>query len=258
MAPSIWPISSALWSVSAPQGSLVGSSSALTSPPKVPPKSPLSLGQPPWGAFPQQRGWGALEPPLLQLCEDGEGGEGGEGMGSSLGVSLPAWGERYEEHWPKWPQRSPHTPRLLGGWSHLLPASVSAPTVLRARPLAPAIPRLSPAHCPIMQAILQATAEMRAAPRPLPSSDWMKVMSQPGVSCRTVAWKWSLKLGSGNTESQMGSRLVGRRERIGMSSESGSPPGMELVDRAINTNSDLESVLAAALPHAVDDTSQPG
>lgn len=46
-----------------------------------------------------------------------------------------------------------------------------------------------------MQAILQATAEMRAAPRPLPSSDWMKVMSQPGVSCRTAAWKRSLKLG---------------------------------------------------------------
>lgn len=45
-----------------------------------------------------------------------------------------------------------------------------------------------------MQAILQATAEMSAAPRPLPSSDWMKVMSQPGVSCRTVAWNRSLKL----------------------------------------------------------------
>lgn len=50
-------------------------------------------------------------------------------------------------------------------------------------------------HWPIMQAILQATAEMRAAPRPLPSSDCKKVMSQPGVSCVTVAWNRSLKLG---------------------------------------------------------------
>lgn len=48
-----------------------------------------------------------------------------------------------------------------------------------------------------MQAFLQATAETRAAPRPLPSSDWMKVISQLGVSLRTLAWKRSLKLGRG-------------------------------------------------------------
>lgn len=57
----------------------------------------------------------------------------------------------------------------------------------------PSLPALS--HWPIMQAILHATAEMRAAPRPLPSSDCKKVMSQPGVSCVTVWWNRSLKLG---------------------------------------------------------------
>lgn len=155
--------------------------------------------------------------------------------------------------------REVHThPVYWGGWSRLLPASMFALTALQAGPLAPAIPPLSPAHCPIMQAILQATAEMRAAPRPLPSSDWMKVMSQPGVSCRTVAWKWSLKLGSGNTESQMGSRLGGMKGEDGdVTGVWGSPPGVELVDGAIDTNSDLEGVLAAALPHAVDDAGQP-
>lgn len=45
-----------------------------------------------------------------------------------------------------------------------------------------------------MYAFLQATAETRAAPRPLPSSDWMKVISQLGVSLRTLAWNRSLKL----------------------------------------------------------------
>lgn len=45
-----------------------------------------------------------------------------------------------------------------------------------------------------MQAFLQATAEIRAAPRPLPSSDSMKVISQKGVSLRTLAWNLSLKL----------------------------------------------------------------
>lgn len=43
-------------------------------------------------------------------------------------------------------------------------------------------------------AILQATAEMRAAPRPLPSSDWMKVVSQWGVISHTSLWNRSLKL----------------------------------------------------------------
>lgn len=45
-----------------------------------------------------------------------------------------------------------------------------------------------------MQAFLQATAEISAAPRPLPSSDSMKVISQKGVSLRTLAWNLSLKL----------------------------------------------------------------
>lgn len=49
-------------------------------------------------------------------------------------------------------------------------------------------------HWPSMYAFLQATAETRAAPRPLPSSDWMKVISQLGVSLRTLAWNRSLKL----------------------------------------------------------------
>lgn len=49
-------------------------------------------------------------------------------------------------------------------------------------------------HWPSMQAFLQATAEIRAAPRPLPSSDSMKVISQLGVSRRTLAWNLSLKL----------------------------------------------------------------
>lgn len=43
-------------------------------------------------------------------------------------------------------------------------------------------------------AILHATAEISAAPRPLPSSDWMKVMSQFGVSSRTMLWNLSWKL----------------------------------------------------------------
>lgn len=43
-------------------------------------------------------------------------------------------------------------------------------------------------------AILHATAEMRAAPRPLPSSDWMKVISQWGVISHTSLWNRSLKL----------------------------------------------------------------
>lgn len=49
-------------------------------------------------------------------------------------------------------------------------------------------------HWPSMQAFLQATAETRAAPLPLPSSDSMKVISQLGVSLRTLAWNRSLKL----------------------------------------------------------------
>lgn len=88
-------------------------------------------------------------------------------------------------------RRSPRRPHLLGS-----PGTVPAPSepFPHQSRLLGASPPPSPAHCPIMHAILQATAEMSAAPRPLPSSDWMKVMSQPGVSCRTVAWKRSLKL----------------------------------------------------------------
>lgn len=50
-------------------------------------------------------------------------------------------------------------------------------------------------HWPSMQAFLDATAEIKAAPRPLPSSDSMKVISQLGVSLRTLVWNRSLKLG---------------------------------------------------------------
>lgn len=50
-------------------------------------------------------------------------------------------------------------------------------------------------YCVSMRAaILQATAEIRAAPRPLPSSDWMKVISQWGVRSRTILWNLSRKL----------------------------------------------------------------
>lgn len=50
-------------------------------------------------------------------------------------------------------------------------------------------------YCDSMHAaILQATAEMRAAPRPLPSSDWMKVISQWGARSLTVLWNLSRKL----------------------------------------------------------------
>lgn len=59
-----------------------------------------------------------------------------------------------------------------------------------------------PSHWPITQAILHATAEMRAAPRPLPSSDCRKEMSQPGVSCLTDAWKRSLKLCTGEKQGE--------------------------------------------------------
>lgn len=46
----------------------------------------------------------------------------------------------------------------------------------------------------VRAAILQATAEISAAPRPLPSSDWMKVMSQSGVNSHTTLWNRSLNL----------------------------------------------------------------
>ena len=64
-------------------------------------------------------------------------------------------------------------------------------------------------HGVIMQAaFLQATAEISAAPRPLPSSDWMKEISQFGVSSRTTLWKRSLKLKEEIWESELTSRLV--------------------------------------------------
>lgn len=60
------------------------------------------------------------------------------------------------------------------------------------------LPVLQPSsYWPSMQAFLQATAEIKAAPRPLPSSDSMKVISQLGVSLRTMAWNRSLKLRRG-------------------------------------------------------------
>lgn len=125
------------------------------------------------------------------------GSRGGDSRGQPYRATL---GQRSQ-------RRSPRRPRLLGS-----PGAIAAP----AEPfphqswLLGASPPPSPAHCPIMHAILQATAEMSAAPRPLPSSDWMKVMSQPGVSCRTVAWKRSLKL-RGEEE---GLGLGGSRVRV--------------------------------------------
>lgn len=65
---------------------------------------------------------------------------------------------------------------------------------------ASSLPRRLGSHWPSMQAFLQATAEIRAAPRPLPSSDSMKVISQLGVSLRTLAWNRCLKLSRGEAE----------------------------------------------------------
>ena len=50
---------------------------------------------------------------------------------------------------------------------------------------------------PKMNFLQISTAEIKAAPRPLPSSDSMKVISQLGVSLRTMAWNRSLKLRRG-------------------------------------------------------------
>lgn len=70
-----------------------------------------------------------------------------------------------------------------------------------------------------MQAFLQATAEIKAAPRPLPSSDSMKVISQLGVSLRTLAWNRSLKL----SREQAGLRLVNAL-KTGRGVSQGEPP----------------------------------
>lgn len=85
-----------------------------------------------------------------------------------------------------------HSPRLVvGGWG------LSRPGLLLGE-LSPTEPGVPCTHCrpqwPSMQAFLQATAEISAAPRPLPSSDSMNVISQLGVSLRTLAWNRSLKL----------------------------------------------------------------
>lgn len=69
-------------------------------------------------------------------------------------------------------------PRL--GWEHLWGVEFSG-NPDRSLSLWPGF------HWPSMQAFLQATAETSAAPLPLPSSDSMKVISQLGVSLRTLA-----------------------------------------------------------------------
>lgn len=162
------------------------------------------------------------------------------------GVCLRAQGRRGALKRP-W-RRSPRKPRLLGSQEPPPPAAnpFPRPSLLLAElrvgppsfppphprhphPHPPPPPRVL-SHCPIMQAILQATAEMSAAPRPLPSSDWMKVMSQPGVSCRTVAWKRSLKLPE--EKKRTGSRPGGcRRKRKGVVA-GGRLPGMLTWDGA--------------------------
>lgn len=111
-------------------------------------------------------------------------------------------------------------------------------------------------HCGSMHAaILQATAEMRAAPRPLPSSDWMKVMSQWGAKSRTILWNLSRKLRQNRIKTQSGSGVRGSLE---MSAGRDHPPWVQLVDGAVDAHCDHQGVLAASLPHLVDDGGQAG
>lgn len=88
---------------------------------------------------------------------------------------------------------SPHFPGVAAE-KISCPGGLGAP-VGRGDPMEPRSLSLWPGfHWPSMQAFLQATAETRAAPLPLPSSDSMKVISQLGVSLRTLEWNRSLKL----------------------------------------------------------------
>lgn len=90
-------------------------------------------------------------------------------------------------------------------------------------------------HWPSMQAFLDATAEIKAAPRPLPSSDSMKVISQLGVSLRTLAWNRSLKLSRGGSKAALTAlnagqgRSKGEPSRDSAETEAGALPlGREL------------------------------
>lgn len=220
--------------------------------PRYPPTRPLSLSHPPWGGLTPSEGTGGRRGSPTPCSWAGMRGAREAREDPQLPHvcgAVPWWGspcghEADKELSLKRPRRrSPRKPHLLGSREPLPPAANPIPRLslllaeLQAGPPSsrsplPSSSSSSPrvlSHCPIMQAILQATAEMSAAPRPLPSSDWMKVMSQPGVSCRTVAWKRSLKLPKGK---KMGSRLGGcRRRRKGMA-VGGRLPGILTWDGA--------------------------
>ena len=115
---------------------------------------------------------------------------------------------------PSSPRAFPHLPGSPRGWKARRPGPYNEETSSLGQaggscgervprspgPASPAssLPRGLCRHWPSMQAFLQATADTRAAPRPLPSSDSMKVISQLGVSLRTMAWNLSLKLSRGS------------------------------------------------------------
>lgn len=122
-------------------------------------------------------------------------------------------------------------------------------------------------------AILQATAEMRAAPRPLPSSDWMKVISQRGARSLTILWNLSRKLKQSGKYTVRSSDSIlnpsathsyfhGMRrwgDKLGLldlDERRGDPPWVQLVNGAVDAHCDHQGVLAASLPHLVDDGSE--
>lgn len=119
---------------------------------------------------------------------------------------------------------------------------------------------LSP-QWPSMPAFLQATADTSAAPRPLPSSDAMKVISQLGVNLRTLAWKRSLKLQrrKARLAGCTGARVCTAPAATHCPAKPGpaGAPGVQLVHGAVHAHGDAHDILAAALPHAVDDACQP-